>query len=421
MLRRAGVFAVAALIALAGCRPAGPFGGAASPGGIPTSEPVVRVGVAVDAPRVEISASSPYELVVPGTETRISAGAGEVWTFTADEAGRVLGRSAAGRTLGPVSAMVRIDPSEGGRVLIDGRPFRGGALVRSAGPGRLTAVNLVALESYLLGVVPRELGPRPPSEIEAVKAQAVAARTYAIATLGSRERYGFDVFATIEDQVYGGEEAEDSVASRAVRETRGEVVTYRGTPILAYYHSTCGGRTAAVEEVWPRPPQPYLKSVSDEIGRSGRYYCDFSNRFRWSVTWSGAELVTVLARTLVGVAGAPPESVRRITNVSVTGRTPSNRVEAVRVVVDGGEYVIRGDSTRWLLAPPSGGILNSSRFELRQDRSGGEVVRLVVEGGGWGHGVGMCQVGAIGRARAGHDYRRILRAYYRDTEVTRLY
>src|SRR5690606_10436907 len=126
-------------------------------------------------------------------------------------------------------------------------------------------------------------------------------------------------------------------------------------------------------------------------------------------------------RTLVGVAGAPPESVRRITNVSVTGRTPSNRGEAVRVVVDGGEYVIRGDSTRWLLAPPSGGILNSSRFELRQDRSGGEVVRLVVGGGGWGHGGGMCQGGAIGRARAGRDYRRLLRAYYRDTEVTRLY
>lgn len=412
--------AAAVLIALTACRPAGPVRRAAPPG-VPTSEPLIRVGVAVATPEVEIGASSPFEIVVPGTETRVTAGAAEAWTFTADEAGRLIGRSGGGRVVGPVAELVRIDPGEGGHVLIDGRPYRGGALIRSAGPGRVTAINLVELESYLQGVVPRELGPRPPSEIEAVKAQAVAARTYTIGTLGSRELHGFDVFATVEDQVYGGAEAEDTVASRAVRETRGEVVTYRGSPILAYYHSTCGGRTAAVEEVWPLPPQPYLKSVSDAVGRSGRYYCDFSNRFRWSVTWSGSELLAVLARTLVGVAGAPPESVRRITNVAVTGRTRSERVEAVRVSADGTDYVVRGDSTRWLLAPPKGGILNSSRFELRQDRSGGEVVRLVAEGGGWGHGVGMCQVGAIGRARAGHDYRRILRAYYRDTRVTRLY
>src|SRR5690606_24745040 len=119
------------------------------------------------------------------------------------------------------------------------------------------------MENYLLGVVPFEIGRVGPDLVEASKAQAVAARTYAIRYLGRRDSLGFDVFATVEDQVYGGAEGEHEPVSVAVRETAGQILTYGREPIEAFYHSTCGGVTAAIEEVWDEPPRPYLRSVID--------------------------------------------------------------------------------------------------------------------------------------------------------------
>ncbi len=209
------------------------------------------------------------------------------------------------------------------------------------------------------------------------------------------------------------------MVGRAVRETRGEIVTYDGAPIQAYYHSTCGGRTAAIDEVWRSPPLPYLKSVSDRVeGREDAYYCEISNRFRWSERWTGERLREILSRTLT----AGGDRVRRIEAIEATGRTPSGRAEALRVVADGRTYLVAPpDSIRRVLRPETGALLNSSLFVLDVTREGGAVSALEAHGGGWGHGIGMCQMGAIGRARAGHDYRRILRTYYRDTEVVRLY
>ncbi|MFS8638357.1 MAG: hypothetical protein FWJ74_09735, partial [Gemmatimonadota bacterium] len=104
------------------------------------------------------------------------------------------------------------------------------------------------------------------------------------------------------------------------------------------------------------------------------------------------------------------------------GRTPSGRVASLRVVADGREFVVATpDSIRRVLQPERGRWLNSARFTLEVERRGGEVTGVVATGGGWGHGIGMCQMGAIGRARAGQDYRRILRTYYRDTEIVKLY
>ncbi len=406
------------LAALAACRPAGPPRVVRV--GLPEEEPAVRVGIAVNAVEVAVSAPARFEIDPAGGGRAVAAPAGAVWTFGADEAGRVVARGPGGRRIGPFDAPVRVRVrGRDAPVLIAGEPYRGGALVRAAGPGRVTAVNVVALEDYLLGVVPLEIGTRPVEEIEAIKAQAVAARTYAISRLGGREALGFDFYATIADQVYGGRAKEDPVVGRAVRETRGEIVTYDGAPIQAYYHSTCGGRTAAIDEVWRSPPLPYLKSVSDRVeGREDAYYCEISNRFRWSERWTGERLREILSRTLT----AGGDRVRRIEAIEATGRTPSGRAEALRVVADGRTYLVAPpDSIRRVLRPETGALLNSSLFVLDVTREGGAVSALEAHGGGWGHGIGMCQMGAIGRARAGHDYRRILRTYYRDTEVVRLY
>jgi stage II sporulation protein D len=93
----------------------------------------------------------------------------------------------------------------------------------------------------------------------------------------------------------------------------------------------------------------------------------------------------------------------------------------MRIVTDAGSVTVGKDRVRWILPPMRGGILNSSKFDVRLVRSGGALSEVVIEGGGWGHGIGMCQVGAMGRARAGQDYRTILSTYYPGTEIRDLY
>jgi stage II sporulation protein D len=305
---------------------------------------------------------------------------------------------------------------------IGARAYRGAALVRPAADG-VTAINVVDLEAYLLGVVPREIGHRPAGEIEAIKAQAVAARTYAVGNINGRASLGFDFYATVADQVYGGVADEDSIVSRGVRETRGEILTHNGRPIIAYYSSTCGGRTAAIEDSWPwAAPQPYLRSVSDRIPGSDEYYCSTSNRFRWETEWTRAQLLEVLGETLAAYTGGAVRNVERVSDVRLVARNASERA-SIEVTADGRSHVVRADSVRRVLRPEGAALLNSSRLDdIAVERDGdGALTTLRVHGGGWGHAIGMCQVGAMGRARAGQSYREILTAYYTGVAIERLY
>jgi stage II sporulation protein D len=333
---------------------------------------------------------------------------------TVDADGRVAGRARYG-----LQPPVVVRAADGGVVELRGAPYRGAILVQGAGQGGLTFVNRLDVESYLLGVVPRETGDVDAAAYEMVKAQAVAARTYAIGHLGGRASLGFDVYPGTQDQVYGGVQAEREMISRAVRETAGEVATYGGRPIDAYYHSTCAGRTAAIDEVWNVNPVPYLVSVEDVDPRTGQAYDRASSRFTWTERWTHAQLVAVLNRTLADSLRG--RRIRAIEDLDVRSRTPSGRVRALRIDTDAGSFTVGRDRVRWILAPARGGILNSSKFDVRMERSGGEVSSIVAEGGGWGHGIGMCQVGAMGRARAGQDYRTILQAYYPGIQIERMY
>ena len=395
--------------------------GPVTPEGLPATAPTVTIGILVDTSSVDVGATSPYTIVDGGGVTLATAAATTTWRVVA--AGGGLAAVSSDRERAATSSRtLRVVPTEGGRVRIGSREYRGEALVRTVG-SNVTAINVVEMEAYLLAVVTREIGRRPSGEIEAVKAQAVAARTYAIGNLGARSSQGFDLYATVFDQVYGGTADEDTVATRAVLETRGEILTYEGQPIIAYYSSTCGGRTADIEDSWPwRGPQPYLKSTSDRRAGGDGHYCDTSSRFEWTTTWTRDSLISMLGETLALHTGGAARVVQRVGSVRIIDRNDSERA-TVALNADGTEYLLRSDSLRWVLRPRAGpALLNSSYLrDIRAEASGGEVNHLEIDGHGWGHGIGMCQVGAMGRARDGQSYEEILKAYYRGVEVERLY
>ena len=150
---------------------------------------------------------------------------------------------------------------------------------------------------------------------------------------------------------------------------------------------------------------------------TGEAYDRSSSRFTWTERWTGPELVSTLNRTLADSLGG--RRITRVREMRVTQRTESGRVRSMIIDTDAGRFNVGKDRVRWILTPARGGgaLLNSSKFDVRMTSDGG----VVAEGGGWGHGIGMCQVGAMGRARAGQDYRTILEAYYPGTQINKLY
>jgi stage II sporulation protein D len=159
-------------------------------------------------------------------------------------------------------ARLAVIPDAGARVRVEGKPYRGVIEIRVSPSGMVRAIDWVGLEPYLLGVVPSELGPEVWPRLEALKAQAVAARTYAWRNRGQFEEEGFDLCATPRCQVYGGAAAEHPLSDRAVAETRGEILTWNGKPINALYTATCGGHTEDAAEVFPEEAAPYLVGVA---------------------------------------------------------------------------------------------------------------------------------------------------------------
>ena len=303
-------------------------------------------------------------------------------------------------------------------VVWNGKRYRGQVVVTRTDSG-LMVVNRLPMDDYLRGVVPLEIGNRTAAEFAAVQAQAVAARTYAYKHL--TDARAFDMYSTVQDQVYGGVDAEKPQSDTAIMTTADVVVLYAGQPITTPYHSTCGGSTAAVSEVWyEQSDQPYLRPVSDKIPGSDHYYCDPSPRFSWTQNFDGAGLRAVMEKYLAAYTRAPKAGVGRITDIREQGRTPSGRMAALLVQTDSGDFTLRGNDIRFVLRDPKGAILNSTFFSFTRETTGGEVSALTVNGRGYGHGIGMCQWGAIGRARAGQNYRTILETYYPGTTVGRI-
>ena len=308
--------------------------------------------------------------------------------------------------------------SDGEFKVWNGKRYRGDIGVVRTDSG-LIVVNTLPMDSYLRGVVPLEIGNRTQAEIAAVEAQAVAARTYAYKHLSPARN--FDMYSTVQDQVYGGVDAEKPLADAAIGNTEDVVVLFAGQPITTPYHSTCGGSTAAVSEVWySQPDEPYLRPVSDRIPGSDKFYCDPSPRFSWTQNFDAAGLRAVMEKYLAAYTNAPKAGLGKIIAVREDGRTPSGRVRSLTVQTESGSYTLKGNDIRFVLRDPKGAILNSTFFSFTTDNAGGEVSSLTVNGRGYGHGIGMCQWGAIGRARAGQNYRTILETYYPGTTIGRI-
>jgi len=376
------------------------------------AEPLLRIGLVVEEPSVRIRGQGRVSIRGSG---RSNLEPEEEVTITASSGGLLLnGQGAAAQRL-------TFQSQEANRhLLVNGRAYRGAVEVLSNG-STLTAVNVIGTEAYLRGVIGVEMGRRQPNEFAALEAQAIASRTYALKNRGRFRSSGFDLRAGVQDQAYLGVSRETELGSRAVQRTAGLVVTYRGDLIAAFFHSTCGYSTASPDEVFRTVRAvPYLRPVSDRRPSTG-YYCDISPRFRWTVSWDGNELRDILRRTIPSVLGIDAELLEGFRGLRIHGLGPSRRVTELRFEVASGEIPVFGPDLRRVLLKPDNSPLGSTAFEASHETRDGGAVAARISGAGWGHGVGMCQWGAIGRARAGQTANQILTTYYPGTRIERSY
>ncbi len=385
---------------------------------------VVRVAIAISTPRVRLSSTAVLSIVDGRSGTvQGSSRARTEWDVRPVDSDGIEITSPGARTIVTrgTSAIVRADTSAG-FVVIDGRRFRGTLTILRQGDN-LLVVNNVAVEDYLKGVVPLEIGARSQNESAAIAAQAVSARSFTYARLAVRRRDAnrlYDLVADVSDQAYGGVDSELELASAQLRATAGLVLKFGGRVIEAVYSSSCGGNTADAAEAWPFGGQPYLTSVSDSIPGGRGTYCDIAPRFSWSAALNSADLIASLdtyMRNYVSVNGR----INWVAKISAGPRSPSGRIKTLAVTTNAGRHEVTGDKIRFVLRSAVGEILRSTKFDMSAvEESGGGVIRFEARGTGYGHGVGMCQWGAIGRARAGQDFRQILGAYYSGTRVERI-
>ncbi len=248
------------------------------------------------------------------------------------------------------------------------------------------------MEEYIAGVVAGEIKNDWPREV--LKAQAILARTFTLQKMSKgKTKHGTDASTDPEEfQAYAPENVNDEIRS-AVRETRGLVMTYRGKPIRAYFHSCSGGMTATAEEGldFREEPTPYIKVVKDPP-------CTDPNKQRWSETFTKQEVLAAARKMGVEVSD--------LSSIRVVDRSPSGR--ATRIAL--GSATVSAPGLRTALDPERmrSTLLESLRLE-------GD--RVVMAGRGWGHGVGMSQFGALAKARQGWKAERIVRHYFRDIRL----
>ena len=278
-----------------------------------------------------------------------------------------------------------------------------GEFIVTANGNKLNAINVIDIEDYLRGVVPYEIGKLDESKFEALKAQAVAARTYAYKHFGSRVAQGFDVYADTRDQVYKGLHSATALTDKAVRETEGVVMTYNGEFITAYYHSTCGGETEGVV-TWGRPDHPYLK-IKPDLRPDGTPWCRESNYTEWTREFTEDELRD-LFQINAKEAKANVPSFSSIKSMHIQDTLKSGRIHTLVIETNNGSFTAKADKIRWLFKR-GGTILPSSFFRIHKNGND-----WILKGKGFGHGVGLCQMGARARAQAGQSYIQILTHYY---------
>lgn len=309
------------------------------------------------------------------------------------------------------------------------RTFRGQLTLVVDKKGAIAVVNVVSIEDLLRGLVPSEIFAR--AHPEALKAQAVTARGEVLAKVG--QKHIADPYLLCSEQhcaVYKGKSGEALTTNAAVEATRGEAsFAADGRLVDSVYSAVCGGHTENNDIVWGGPPNPSLRGRPDLLTVGKNFpmpknldawltaelpaACKLStfaqpSRFRWEKRFTAEEVNALTSKLGVG----------RVMAMAVTDRGVSGRARLLTLSGEEGATQIRGElNIRRLF-----GMLNSAMFTVSPEKApNGKLSGWLFKGGGWGHGVGMCQTGAIGRAEAGQDYRAILRHYFNGAEVAPLY
>lgn len=341
----------------------------------------------------------------------------------------------------------RVYPKEGNDPVVfrinsdNNKVYRGALEILRQKTSDMTLINVLPTEEYLYGVVPGEIGASSP--VEALKAQAVAARTYTLNTLSKYSHLKFNLCTTTYTQVYKGYSAEKATTNKAVDDTKGEVVTYNNKPASVFYFSSSGGKTEDVKNVWGSEGYPYLVSVDDpyESGKSWHY--------NWQVSYTAQKISEIMTSRgfklgkILAVFITKRSEAGRATELVVKGsndqRIYTNGNTRSFLSLDSQWYDITTDSDVPVLAQ-DGSLLNTQLSGKKVMTSSGlktinasnistissDNVKKTVPsvpttytftGKGWGHGIGMSQEGAKGMADAGFTYDEILTHYFPGTKV----
>lgn len=372
-----------------------------------TGPPIVAVGLtaAQDVALLTVAVAGPWRLVGDDDEAVLASGP------TLPPTGvRALpdGLQFGDRALRPARAL-RLLPDFDGTLEVragEGRPlaYRGALRLHKQGRTRVSAENLLDLESYLRGVIAAEMPAEWPAE--ALAAQAIAARTYAASSILLRRPLAqrpqaADVADDQSSQVYGGRGRECAAVDAAVQATRGVVLLHEGRVLRAYFHSTCGGRTARAADVLPDAADiPPLAGVDCP-------YCARSPYRNWEVALDWTEL----GRLLFPADRTPP----RPSSVSLEDVAAGDRVRRISVALPGGRPPVSMEAALFRQRVGAARV-RSSCFQIA-----GREGKLVLTGHGFGHGAGLCQWGAQGLASQGHRAADIVTYYYPSAQLVRLY
>ncbi len=296
------------------------------------------------------------------------------------------------------------EPASSDEILrINGKRYRGKIQI-SGSDNRIYLVNILDMEDYVKGVIAKEMPIGKNNEnFEALKALSICIRTYAVNKM-KEGKINFDLYNDTRDQVYGGVDSENPLSNKAVDETRSLILEYDNKPAIIYYHSTCGGFTESAENVFTKVVIPYLYGVEDGVEPN----CKISPRFQWEETYSGEGIINRLKSYSI-----LDDNEYELEDISIINKFDSGRVSELEIIVEAENgidksIIIRGNEIRSILrTADQKNILWSTMFDISIS---GDIIKFT--GNGFGHGVGLCQWGAISLSREGMDYGNILQHYY---------
>lgn len=296
-----------------------------------------------------------------------------------------------GTNVYPVKRLM-IKPNKDTSIVINYHNFRGDLLIIRTANNRITVVNSIDIEDYIKGVLYHEVSHHWP--MEALKAQAVAARTYAIYKMEQSYKSEYDVTNDIYSQVYGGKDSERYRTGLAVERTASQILAYQGKVLPAYFHATCAGATEDVKELWDMSISP-LRGVPC-------MFCQDSPHMKWKRNYRLHDIKLNLNKH--------GYKIDTIKNISIVERNRSERIRTLKITSrDGQEMTIAGKDFREIIGPNE---IKSNNYEIDMQ---GYYVNFI--GKGWGHGVGMCQWGAKGMADQQFNFKQILSYYYPGSEL----